>query len=1146
MPELPVLPRLNTLRPALPSLVRALAPEQRQAALEDVLPRLSDEQLRNYLGLPVDYDLSTLRAVPNSIQQLSTTAQARAAQLAQDVVAGHVQPDNDHKARSLLEAVRYYGVHNPLFKALELYDRNIGTPFTAMLVDMALAVVPGEQGIEKRTKELMSSGQRFDQAARQAFEESKLPGPVKFGLTFLLDPLVVLAAAKGLKTGLFSLKSAAELAEPSRYIWAPTEIGKIASTMGGGESAVVRPFMKYINPSATVKAGSAESVVYAREALRSQVLPGLVEVGASKVRALGLDSVFKFSKTGEIELGPGRSVAWNDVMERTSSTLNPYSLNPQQLTVVGELQKIPEQAATLLRSRGIEVDEIALGHSLGELLHYFPRAIQKEGRVLSINPTRTVGLKQGFEKSRFFDEASEAIRQGYEYKSPVDTIRTYLRSAYSRVIDKDFTDAMRPFTTELDKGGKGLVQFPSLTGKAWVDVEQGRKLEYMLRATEQSGISALRPLTNYNDYIRTLRTTFDMGGGLIQGLPLLFYKPLDWARAQKDAWGALLSPTYRTKFITKNGSSFADFVNAGGIVGSPEFLAGLEHGGWFAKVMNYVTPARAFTSAFETNMDAGKLYLWKALKPTARGVVGDERTIASFANKMLGIVDTKAMGVSATQRQLEGSVLFFSARYNRASAALIADVFRGGMRGSEARDALGNMLAAGQAFYRGFAHALGQEPNLDPTESNFMKVRIGDTWLGPGTKFRNLLLLASRVSEQAFENPRGFMHWNMMKAQDYKDNPILSWIRSANAPATGSVIGLLTGSDAIGRTIPMDDPTDWAQRALQDFSPFWAQAAFEEGALKPDSAVRFGGEFAGLITTPVASRVKRDELRDKLAQAAYKRDWNTLDTDERFKLRTGSDELKTLERATTIEESQFVLSKRRTEFSAQLDTIDKQYLASLDSAAAQFMQGGGGGKLREAISNAGLVRSKLLEQANQLYGDVTKNKDLAESTRFDLALGEYMDNVFGNKVLDEFGNYNFRRADLVKQEMRKRWGDEIVNRVEKYLGDKKADTRAGKVPEVVAQYYRALATLRPYFDIWKQVLSGDDKQIYGDFLLLPSSTQAQIRASRSPLALSIQRIDLRIKSAQLQLQQTNPDVDEALVLFFDRTPHNILTLTKYR
>ena len=85
-------------------------------------------------------------------------------------------------------------------------------------------------------------------------------------------------------------------------------------------------------------------------------------------------------------------------------------------------------------------------------------------------------------------------------------------------------------------------------------------------------------------WLRSMRTVFDFGAPMLQGLPVLMNDPGAWGRATAKHYAAFVDPKVRARYIAENSQDIIDYVRHGGIIGSSEFTEGLQHGGWFASI----------------------------------------------------------------------------------------------------------------------------------------------------------------------------------------------------------------------------------------------------------------------------------------------------------------------------------------------------------------------------------------------------------------------------------------------------------------------------------------------------------------------------------------------------------------------------------
>jgi hypothetical protein len=141
------------------------------------------------------------------------------------------------------------------------------------------------------------------------------------------------------------------------------------------------------------------------------------------------------------------------------------------------------------------------------------------------------------------------------------------------------------------------------------------------------------------------------------------------------------------------------------------------------------------------------------------------KQIAGFVNSASGRGDMKSL-----ERYMEGlNIAFFSPRLQLSRAQMLGQSVRAPfdpkvyemMKPNVRREYLKSMITLGTAWgtMAGMAHMAGAEVSLDPTNSDFMKVKIGNTRLDPGGGFQQFIVLAARMAAQRStssteENPR--------------------------------------------------------------------------------------------------------------------------------------------------------------------------------------------------------------------------------------------------------------------------------------------------------------------------------------------------------------------------------------------------------
>ena len=435
---------------------------------------------------------------------------------------------------------------------------------------------------------------------------------------------------------------------------------------------------------------------------------------------------------------------------------------------------------------------------------------------------------------------------------------------------------------------------------------------------------------------RFLQTGIDPGFLMIQGQMLAMRHPRLFAKAAWQSLNAFIKPENVSKYLAAPDNLAAiqrmERGNAAPLVSS-EYVEAVQSG-----LMKKLPLAEKAGAAFNVFIDASRIELHKAF-PDSRipGAVGSERflqesrALTNVFDHMVGVSSSRALGVSGQKRFLEGAFLLYAPRYRRAVAALMVDVTQGGVRGEEARKALGALAAGSMFFMAALAIGLGvvspanrqRAPiSIDPTgenpiqfgdwslfnpaHPNFMRLRIGNTEMGIGGAYISNLRMLARVSTGI--------------ADGEFTEPLLQSVRGMTAPATGVAWALLTHEDYFGD--PIYTYPGMSTLVAERLLPFWMAPYVTDGLIDSLDATsddkdfldelgkrmpgpaRLGAGLAGLRESPayprnlVAQDILQKEWRDikepyqkdmvrKIAQEKYAEDateWTKARQEELSKL----------------------------------------------------------------------------------------------------------------------------------------------------------------------------------------------------------------------------------------------------------------------
>jgi len=722
----------------------------------------------------------------------------------------------------------------------------------------------------------------------------------------------------------------------------------------------------------------------------------------------------------------------------------------------------------------------------------------------------------------------------------------------------------------------------------------------------------LRNTANLNSALRFFKTTFDIGAPLIHGLPLLFRDADAWGKATAMHFRAFADDGVRARYIADNAEEVAEFLGYGMHIGSTEMTQAMTKGGWLARIPNLAQSAleegmeqmpfvgqNATTqrigmraaqwggekvgrvasgaqSMFETYLDVARIEMFKGLKQTAMRSPNPHKAmaeLAQFTNKVTGVTSSRGMGIGATQRAIEGSMLMFSPQYTRATAALFMDITSGGLRGDQARKAIASLFAGQVALHAAISAALGQEMNLVPGQGNFLKNQLPgtDTLIGFGGKGNALINMAGDVAIQGIENPGGFMNLKLWSQDTYDSNTILKRLRYQMAPIAGEAISWITGTDPIGRTLPdledhLSNPMEIVKYLGDKSLPFWGDAMFEGGDFRGWAAI---GEFGGGVTMPVLPYMKRDELRDKyireeLGDKIPNITWDKFKKTPRFRteyamVKERHPDLQEAEDRVEKEAQHFSRNKERGMWQAEATDIRTDQIHGIKSEdgaileqgyrdiANEFHMGAHGSRagsvFREKmkrIDEAAQARKRDLkkkyprlvgERDEYFEGEGLNNKTIA-------ATNELFDFISSARAKDLFGNPDHSAIERFKRSIAENpnYGPEVAAEMAQLHEEKLLETPDGvDLPELVIDYYKSWRILEPYWDTYKKVLPKGQWLEWESFANAPEGQKTLMRSN--PNIVYMEEI---VKYEQNMLRESpgGYEIDKYLTIFYDYAPKN--------
>jgi hypothetical protein len=423
-------------------------------------------------------------------------------------------------------------------------------------------------------------------------------------------------------------------------------------------------------------------------------------------------------------------------------------------------------------------------------------------------------------------------------------------------INKELTEI-----ATVKKGEAEVTSIPLFKGKILEGPNALNLKEDIIGAFTPEGVPGL--LTSVNKagaVVRFLKLGGDMSLGGIQLLFLAGYKPKAYGSAMKGFVMAFMDTSYHADYLARNNDIVQKSTNlllSG--QGGTEFTEAMGRAGMLSsgrlKIAGDIL--RPFQRGFEAGLDIAGIEMKKSLQSLATDPHSTAQ-VDDFINEFRGLASSKKLGASARVREAESLVLL-APRYNRAVAALLADLFRGNLRGQLARTALARGIGAITVVATVYTAARGLREGktkeaiyndvvdiLNPASPKFMLWEVAGQMVGPGTKVRSVLALLG----DTIEDPESLLELSMK-------NPAFRFARGQLGPVPSTGIDTLTGRTFLG------DPVWGAGKGVkqgafnftknvvaENMMPIWMQSVTMEGGSVGQRLSRGGAEFYGARAFP--------------------------------------------------------------------------------------------------------------------------------------------------------------------------------------------------------------------------------------------------------------------------------------------------------
>lgn len=697
-------------------------------------------------------------------------------------------------------------------------------------------------------------------------------------------------------------------------------------------------------------------------------------------------------------------------------------------------------------------------------------------KTLLTNRSRTELMKQAREE--IWSTAGSAKEELMAFRSKYAKLKEqYTKGGFSKTTDvtsKVMDEAGNIIETPVVRPYSATLNNPAFQGRLFPTevIEQAEKL------MGDRGNKVFANAASISGWMRTMTAALDFSAPFIQGLPALARNPAAWARATKEHFTAAFAPEKYAGYLAKpdNYAARAERLFYGGTGSISEFheampqvtqaLGRVPKIGEKLQSLSKQTLGRT-EAAYGAFGEVSRDELWKALRHKAidktTGKLDNKlaREVASSIDKLTGSLNIDPLLIGKSQKQFENGFMFFASRYTRAGLALAGDVMRGGLRGSEARKALGSMITGGTLMYLRVCNALGQQPNLDPTTGKFMTVKIGDYNVGIGGITTSLIRFGYDVAASAAEDPSVFLDFG-----NRFDNPFTKFLYSRAAPLTQTISEVIDNKDFLGE--PLDSPEAWARFAASSTIPISFQNFMDDtGAASKVGA--FLPELMGGRTFPKSDSELLTEARDRYAQSFGFMSYKDIPATALIDGRKVKDLIAEQPDIQTLSNSIVETNERRgyTEGLRYTDWRDEKeearavfQLAALNAEKRYQVGLSTGYDYKESIKKAQIGYAATMEAIDKRYNDVVSEIASNPKTTADIAYSTIMDAYNSGQFEDEYGVWDYDAANSFKESVLSRLSSEDRKAVEDTIKAKDKE-----MPAMYQEYKYAQEVLKEYWGI---------------------------------------------------------------------------------
>ena len=390
---------------------------------------------------------------------------------------------------------------------------------------------------------------------------------------------------------------------------------------------------------------------------------------------------------------------------------------------------------------------------------------------------------------------------------------------------------------------------------------------------------------------------------------------------------------------------------------------------------------------------------------------------------------------------------------------------------------------------------------INPLAGDFGKLKIGDTRLDIWTGYVQYIRFAAQMAMGATTTAYG--NTNKKNRMEIA----LRFLQTKTSPLAGFMFDIFRGEDYQGEPI-FKDTAGTLDLARNRFIPLWAQDVID--------AVEQGGWNGAFYAAPaffgIGALTYVDELvraREKAARQIGAESWKALDPKTQRELEEASLDLQ----KAMLTFDRKVMDTAWGEWRIVGNTVESNFKDAVNMSVAKYRANLDGVAFRDDITKAYAERrgAYKVREADPRFAEIVARQNLPSTIESlgklgdeQLAIKIYNDALYGENMYDEFGDYKFDEAEVIKQRLVATLGQPTIDYIEEYQGMRYED-----LPPEYHELMKAKKIMKPYWAIKDDVI-----RLFG---------AAFAESSRGKALITKRRQELRARS---------PDIARVYALFY--------------